>query len=110
MTGRYQGGCLFPYISEVGREGFNKTIFMFSTLLAIFPWIVYSMYYMETNILYGRYVIKSRAKYLFFVTMHVIMCMMQSSCAISFAIASIYDLLHYPIIHEIVQMNDSSHL
>ena len=101
--GSYQGGCLFPYISEVGREGFNKFIFVISTFVAVFPWIIYSMYYMETNILYGRYVIKNRFGYYFFALMHVLMCMMQSSSAISFVVASIYDLLRYPIIHEHVR-------
>ena len=105
----YQGGCLFPYISEVGREGFNKFIFVISTFVAVFPWIIYSMYYMETNILYGRYVIKNRFCYYFFALMHVLMCMMQSSSAISFVVASIYDLLRYPVIHEHVRLRSPTH-
>ena len=79
-------------------------IFEISTFIAVFPWMVYSMYYMDTNIRYGRYVIKNIYLYGIFVVLHGIMCMTQCSCAISFVTASIYDLLHYPGIHERVSV------
>lgn len=33
----YQGGCLFPYISEVGREGFNQVHIRDQHLRCRFP-------------------------------------------------------------------------
>ena len=96
----YQGGCPYPYISEVGREGFNKILFEFSTLSALFPWIIFCMYYLDTNIKYGKRVIKGKYHYIFFSLMHTILCMLLCSSAFSFVIASMYDIIHYPIIHE----------
>ena len=99
----YQGGCPYPYISEVGREGFNKVLFEFSTLSALFPWMVFCMYYLDTNIRYGKRVIKNRYHYLFFSLMHTILCMLLCSSSVSFVIASMYDIIHYPLIHEKVR-------
>lgn len=100
----YQGGCPYPYISEVGREGFNKFLFEFSTIAALFPWITYCMYYLDTNIQYGKIVIKGKSHYLFFTLMHTTLCMLLCSSAISFVVASMYDILHFPLIHEKVGM------
>lgn len=57
LTCRFQGGCLFPYLSEVGREGYNRVIFVASTLVSFFPWLIFSMYYMFTNWSYAQFVI-----------------------------------------------------
>ena len=57
VTHRFQGGCLFPYLSEVGREGYNRVIFVASTLVSFIPWLIFSMYYMFTNWSYAQFVI-----------------------------------------------------
>ena len=59
LTGRYQGGCSFPYISEVGREGLNRGIFVTSTVIIIVPWLIFSMFFLFTSWAYAQLVIPS---------------------------------------------------
>lgn len=54
---RFQGGCLFPYLSEVGREGYNRAIFIASTTIVIIPWLIFSIYFMFTSWSYAQFVI-----------------------------------------------------
>ena len=54
---RFQGGCYFPYLSEVGREGYNRIIFVASTTIVIIPWLTFSIYFMFTSWSYAQFVI-----------------------------------------------------
>lgn len=56
-TIRFQGGCSFPYISEVGREGLNQVIFVASTAIIIVPWIIFSAFFLFTSWSYAQFVI-----------------------------------------------------
>ena len=56
---RYQGGCSFPYISEVGREGLNRGIFVTSTVIIIVPWLIFSAFFLFTSWAYAQLVIPS---------------------------------------------------
>ena len=44
-------------MSEVGREGYNRAIFMTSTASIIVPWLIFSIYYMFTSWQYAQFVI-----------------------------------------------------
>ena len=59
LTRRYQGGCSFPYISEVGREGLNRVIFVTSTVIIIVPWLIFSAFFLFTSWAYAQLVIPS---------------------------------------------------
>lgn len=59
LTGRYQGGCSFPYLSEVGREGLNRGIFVASTVIIIIPWLIFSAFFLFTSWAYAQLVIPS---------------------------------------------------
>ena len=54
---RFQGGCSFPYISEVGREGVNQVIFVTSTAIIIIPWLIFSVFFLFTSWSYAQFVI-----------------------------------------------------
>ena len=48
---------MFPYLSEVGREGFNQAIFVVSTAVIIIPWLIFSIFFLFTSWSYAQFVI-----------------------------------------------------
>ena len=42
---RYEGGCKFPYLSEVARNGFGWASFFIGTTIGCLPWILFSFDY-----------------------------------------------------------------
>ena len=45
---RYEGGCKFPYLSEVARNGLGWWSFFIGTTIGCLPWILFSIDYFQT--------------------------------------------------------------
>lgn len=50
---RFEGGCKYPYLSEVARGGVGWLAFLIGTGVGWIPWIIFSLDYFRVFSLYG---------------------------------------------------------
>ncbi|KNB41451.1 hypothetical protein JH06_5263 [Blastocystis sp. subtype 4] len=95
----FQGGCSFPYISEVGREGVNQVIFVTSTAIIIIPWLIFSVFFLFTSWSYAQFVIPNIFYRGFFDLCQLLVFILTTHSNVYFFTTSIYDILSFPEYH-----------
>lgn len=53
LNHRFEGGCKYPYLSEVARNGVGWLLFFLGTLVGWIPWIVFSWNYYKVFNMYS---------------------------------------------------------
>lgn len=98
----YQGGCKFPYISEAGREGINRQLFILSTVLAVSPWVVFSLSTARVHVSYSKLLFPAQegTKQVIYCNMQLFVGYLNCVSAVSYVLSSYYDILAYPELHE----------
>ena len=95
----FQGGCLYPYLSEVGREGYNRVIFIASTTIVIIPWLIFSIFFMFTSWSYAQFVIPDILHRGIFDFCHLVIFILTTHSNIYFFATSVFDILNFPDYH-----------
>ncbi|KAK8818341.1 hypothetical protein WA556_006161 [Blastocystis sp. ATCC 50177/Nand II] len=85
-----------------GREGYNRVIFVASTLVSFIPWLIFSMYYMFTNWSYAQFVIPNIFSRGVFDFLHLLIFIFITHSNICFVVTSLFDILNYPDFHSSV--------
>ncbi|KAK8805388.1 hypothetical protein WA158_002044 [Blastocystis sp. Blastoise] len=95
----YQGGCLFPYVSEVAKEGILYYPFLIGTSISLIPWSSMMYGFMKTNIqTFYLKVDNWFLRLIFRFMQHFIFMLQLSSCQCLF-LASLFDIYRYPDFH-----------
>ena len=53
LTCRFDGGCKYPYLSEVARDGWGWWLFFLGTLMGWIPWILFGWSYYKAFCMYA---------------------------------------------------------
>ena len=53
LNRRFEGGCKYPYLSEVARNGVGWLLFFLGTLAGWIPWVIFSWNYYKVFNLYS---------------------------------------------------------
>lgn len=101
MMYRFEGGCKYPYLSEVARKGVGWWTFFLGALLGCFPWMLFSVDYYRTFKAIGALIeSKTRRKwYLFF---QAVMLLFNILSSLGMLFTSFFDMGNYPMTHEYV--------
>lgn len=59
---RFEGGCKYPYLSEVARSGLGWLSFFLGTGVGWIPWIIFAFDYYRVFSLFGMTVTDPRKK------------------------------------------------
>lgn len=97
----FEGGCKYPYVSEVARSGVGWYCFFLGAILGGVPWILFSFSYFHTFSQYA-FMISSHFKRLLFLTMQYITLVFNILSALGMIATAFFDMGHYPLTHEFV--------
>lgn len=105
MISSYQGGCRFPYVSEVSRSGLRQWIFIIASILGGIPWIIFSFSYFGVFIRYAPQ-ISNKFQRIIFQCLQFITLVFNILAAIGVLATAIFDMGHFPTVHPYVQSPD----
>ena len=86
----FEGGCKYPYLSEVARDGFGRFLFLFGANISGIAWIIFSFNYYS--------VFKQVSNH--FLQLITLLFNIISACGM--ICTAFFDMGHYPMTHMVV--------
>lgn len=102
MICRFEGGCKYPYLSEVARKGVGWWTFFLGALIGCFPWMVFSVNYYQTFKAVGC-LIKKDSRRKCFMFFQVVMLLFNILSSLGMLFTSFFDMGNFPMTHEYVE-------
>lgn len=100
VLNEFEGGCKYPYLSEVARGGVGWLAFLIGTGVGWIPWIIFSLDYFRVFSLYGMTIADPSRKRRYMFSQKLQLCLLITA-AISMHGVAFFDMGHYPMTHEI---------
>ena len=101
LKNRFEGGCKYPYLSEVARSGLGWWCFFTGSFIGCVPWILFSIsYYRCFTGIAMTLTNEKRRKWL--VCLESVMLAFNILSSLGMVLTAFFDMGHYPYIHEYV--------
>ena len=90
---RFEGGCKYPYLSEVARSGFGWLSFLVGTGIGWIPWIIFAFDYYRVFTLFGMTVAEPKRKRRYLLSQKVSRVWFDGVCSSSWFSLSLLQLV-----------------
>ena len=94
----FEGGCKYPYLSEVARGGWGWSVFLLGTFVGFLPWIIFAFDYYKVFKLLSL-TIKSQAERKLYVFRQKVVLLFNILSAFGMLGVAFFDMGNWPMAH-----------